>query len=41
MASENLTVFGAIDDEHHGVTLPRIFTPPLRPLTRRRAMVSR
>ena len=34
MAAENLTVFGAIDDENHGVTLPRIFTPPLRPLTR-------
>ena len=34
MATENLTVFGAIDDEHHGVTLPRIFTPPLRPLTK-------
>ena len=34
MAAENLTVFGAIDDERHGVTLPRIFTPPLRPLTR-------
>lgn len=34
MAAENLTVFGAIDDERHGVTLPRIFTPPLRPLTK-------
>ena len=34
MASESLTVFGAIDDERHGVTLPRIFTPPLRPLTK-------
>ncbi len=34
MAAENLTVFGAIDDEKHGVTLPRIFTPPLRPLTK-------
>lgn len=32
MAAENLTVFGAIDDERHGVTLPRIYTPPLRPL---------
>ena len=29
MAAENLEVFGAIDDERHGVTLPRIFTPPL------------
>ena len=34
MASEDLSVFGAIDDERHGVTLPRIFTPPLRPLTK-------
>lgn len=34
MAAENLEVFGAIDDERHGVTLPRIFTPPLRPLTK-------
>lgn len=34
MAAENLEVFGAVDDERHGVTLPRIFTPPLRPLTR-------
>lgn len=32
MASEDLSVFGAIDDEKHGVTLPRIYTPPLRPL---------
>ena len=32
MASEDLSVFGVIDDEKHGVTLPRIFTPPLRPL---------
>lgn len=34
MAAENLTVFGAVDDTRHGVTLPRIFTPPLRPLTK-------
>lgn len=34
MASEDLTVFGAVDDAKHGVTLPRIFTPPLRPLTK-------
>ena len=34
MVSEDLSVFGAIDDDLHGVTLPRIFTPPLRPLTR-------
>lgn len=32
MASEDLSVFGAIDDDLHGVTLPRIFTPPLREL---------
>ena len=32
MVSEDLSVFGAIDDEKHGVTLPRIYTPPLRPL---------
>lgn len=32
MVSEDLSVFGAIDDERHGVTLPRIYTPPLRPL---------
>lgn len=32
MVSEDLSVFGAIDDEKHGVTLPRIFTPPLREL---------
>ena len=32
MVSEDLSVFGAIDDEKHGVNLPRIYTPPLRPL---------
>ena len=35
MVSEDLSVFGAIDDDLHGVTLPRIFTPPLRPLTKK------
>ena len=24
---------GEIDDDAHGITTPRIYTPPLRPLT--------
>lgn len=31
---EDITVGGEIDDGAHGITRPRIFTPPLRPLSK-------
>ena len=31
---ETLTIDGEIRDAYHGITTPRVYTPPLRPLTR-------